>query len=403
MKKSILTITLILITLMLNAQQMLNKISIANGNITNTSASRQNTNFAYTTDTEHYLYNNNSGTLSLHGTNQNGYNDLNVMQTVSGDSLTIVNGYVGHTDGKIYNGNNVITSLNPNLTFPVRALASDKASSDIYAIMPMSIATVNSNTYHTDFHIHRINNGSTVEVYSLNISDAYTQNVFSTFDNITYIENSTGKYLFVTGVFNDPNTGVIHRYVMYDISNINDYDNINGYISYTTPIDKIVSVTNDRILLTLDNDNTIYELPNNVDLNNIHNALLSNLTPVFEAPQGLTINDISVNELSGNDFRIYVATDNGLYTNESLTSVEEETNIFEDVTLYPNPNNGTFTINNIETDTRIDIINTSGQIIRTELVEFQSNIKLNMNLPRGIYFAKLSNENSSKTIKFIKS
>ncbi len=57
------------------------------------------------------------------------------------------------------------------------------------------------------------------------------------------------------------------------------------------------------------------------------------------------------------------------------------------VSLYPNPGDGIFTVSSSETIQKIDILNTSGQIIETQLTD-DSTVTLHMEqLPAGMYYA----------------
>ena len=77
------------------------------------------------------------------------------------------------------------------------------------------------------------------------------------------------------------------------------------------------------------------------------------------------------------------------------TSVIEE-KIVDTINVYPNPNNGSFTINikDIENAT-IEIYNISGQLILKEaLLESITPINLKEN-PKGIYFVKVETDNKA--------
>lgn len=70
--------------------------------------------------------------------------------------------------------------------------------------------------------------------------------------------------------------------------------------------------------------------------------------------------------------------------------------------LYPNPNNGTFTLQlNDDRINRIEIVNTFGQVMHTAEVQKTSVFDLH-GLPQGIYTVRIRNEEQIYSIKFTK-
>lgn len=71
--------------------------------------------------------------------------------------------------------------------------------------------------------------------------------------------------------------------------------------------------------------------------------------------------------------------------------------------LYPNPNNGTFTLQlNDDSINRIEIVNIFGQVVHTSEVQKIAVLSL-PNLVRGIYTIRISNQKQTYTITFTKS
>jgi len=89
---------------------------------------------------------------------------------------------------------------------------------------------------------------------------------------------------------------------------------------------------------------------------------------------------------------------------EEVLSVDDNI-LSENVSVFPNPTNGDLNINfarNIGT-TNIDIVNVNGQkVLNTSAEGFGNNTLATSKLSNGIYFAQISNETNSTTIKFIK-
>jgi hypothetical protein len=78
---------------------------------------------------------------------------------------------------------------------------------------------------------------------------------------------------------------------------------------------------------------------------------------------------------------------------------------FGTVVLYPNPTSGLLNVhisNQIETPTTYTVYNMLGQVISTKKIT-STEISLDTsNFSNGVYFIKLSNDNYSKTLEFIK-
>jgi len=72
--------------------------------------------------------------------------------------------------------------------------------------------------------------------------------------------------------------------------------------------------------------------------------------------------------------------------------------------LYPNPNNGEFTIDIKEiVNLDLQITNTSGQIVKTATIRNRQNYAVDMSdVPAGVYFVSLTNKARRQLIKFIK-
>ncbi|MDG1476736.1 MAG: T9SS type A sorting domain-containing protein [Vicingaceae bacterium] len=88
-----------------------------------------------------------------------------------------------------------------------------------------------------------------------------------------------------------------------------------------------------------------------------------------------------------------------------VTTIETETNIINEINLYPNPTNGLININfgknNLKNAT-LQVIDLLGKVIQTEDVTTQKTT-LNLNkYSKGIYLVKFSNENGNKIYKVIK-
>ena len=82
-----------------------------------------------------------------------------------------------------------------------------------------------------------------------------------------------------------------------------------------------------------------------------------------------------------------------------LTATAE--NAMADVTLFPNPNKGQFTINLPETACDIVVVNSFGQTVHHTAASGMTTLNVE-NLSEGVYFVTVKSESGVKTMKFIK-
>ena len=89
---------------------------------------------------------------------------------------------------------------------------------------------------------------------------------------------------------------------------------------------------------------------------------------------------------------------------DGVLSVEDNA-LSENVSVFPNPTSGDLNINfarNFET-LNVDIINVNGQkVLSQEMEGVGSNTLATSRLANGVYFAQISSDEGSTTIKFIK-
>lgn len=79
---------------------------------------------------------------------------------------------------------------------------------------------------------------------------------------------------------------------------------------------------------------------------------------------------------------------------------EQNTNV--DFNIYPNPNNGIFTIVGDNSSAVVNVYNITGENVYQENISSLSNNEINIsNLNKGVYFVKLSNANNTITKKVV--
>jgi len=121
----------------------------------------------------------------------------------------------------------------------------------------------------------------------------------------------------------------------------------------------------------------------------------------YQWSTGAISNSITINQ-SPNIYN-YTVTSTGTNSCISIATIQVIINTCtgiekikaEGVSIYPNPNNGEFTIELIKiNNSKITITNVLGQIIKTQKAELINQINLNL-FEKGIYFINVSDNNQS--------
>ena len=109
-------------------------------------------------------------------------------------------------------------------------------------------------------------------------------------------------------------------------------------------------------------------------------------------------------------FKLTVVDNNGcIYADETTILIDACTNVESisennKLSLYPNPNNGSFYLNlpknkNYE---NISIFDLNGRIVFTQDISVQNtDIKLTLSLSKGIYFLQINNQQEIEKLRFI--
>ncbi len=93
------------------------------------------------------------------------------------------------------------------------------------------------------------------------------------------------------------------------------------------------------------------------------------------------------------------------FIKNNTSTIEDKDIASKFVSLYPNPNKGSFSIlvkRNTTKDVAVTILDVYGKIVYTEKInknEFELNVN---NFPNGMYFVKLSSDEINETLKFVK-
>jgi len=73
------------------------------------------------------------------------------------------------------------------------------------------------------------------------------------------------------------------------------------------------------------------------------------------------------------------------------------------LTIFPNPSNGKFTISGLETNSIVSIYNLQGQLINVFNTTIESEIKINHGntLEKGIYLISIKNDSETAVLKYV--
>jgi hypothetical protein len=91
-----------------------------------------------------------------------------------------------------------------------------------------------------------------------------------------------------------------------------------------------------------------------------------------------------------------------VYGNKASTLSSEEFDSNSDLSLYPNPTSGSFTINGLVS--KVDVFSVTGQLVKSFESITSENYQFDVNdLNSGVYLVKmLDSNNNSKTMKLLK-
>ena len=85
----------------------------------------------------------------------------------------------------------------------------------------------------------------------------------------------------------------------------------------------------------------------------------------------------------------------------TLVQVGTDENVMSEVSLYPNPNKGQFSLSLPEEDCDIDVFNSLGQEVHHSTANGPTTLSLE-NLSNGVYFVNVKSESIVRTLKFVK-
>ena len=109
---------------------------------------------------------------------------------------------------------------------------------------------------------------------------------------------------------------------------------------------------------------------------------------------------------NGYGLRCSISNDCNVFTNEALLTVTPKKPIYSNITntdteniIFPNPNNGTFSINNNGTIQSISVFSTLGKLIKT--IHYESEMNVELSLPAGLYYLSIVTTEQTKIQKLL--
>ena len=227
----------------------------------------------------------------------------------------------------------------------------------------------------------------TVTVYALPVVSISGPSVVCLGDSIALVANGANTYVWnnnatTTTIVITPTTTSTYSAVGTDTNGCVGLSEIDSIFVNPVPIISIASTATticlgEGVTLTANGANT-YTWSGGINTNSI--AVSPSVSTTYSASGSGTNNCVGRNTL-----QIIVSECTSINTIASKTAIK----------VYPNPNNGEFTIEltNIN-NSNITITNVLGQIIKTQKAELKNQIDLNL-FDKGIYFINVMEDNQS--------
>lgn len=381
MRKLFIATSALLFNSFLFGQTPLTKIGFIGEETFNISSYTGNYNFSFTTNNTHYSYNTITSTLSTNSTSVSGFNDIDGSDRAANDTLSIRNNHYGKSDGSLIYSGTTVTGSNIELnTLPLKSIGVDNNTGDVY---------VHTTFGGADRYIFRLNGGTVVDLIDYELAGINEQG-FDTYESITYFEHGGSQYLLFIG-------DIVYGATTFDyaIVNVDDNDIFSADINYGfSSIGHACYSQTEGLFYNLGTD--IYKLN---DIVNVAGTEQLDGTITYSTPT--SINDITVNDLSGSDFRIFVATSDGAYTNDMTLNLDEKATQENNIVAYPNPSNGQFNIKGIEVGSNISILNSQGQLMYEQNELNQTDLNIDIELPNGLYFVKIQSNGAAQTVRMV--
>ena len=175
------------------------------------------------------------------------------------------------------------------------------------------------------------------------------------------------------------------------------YDDGNGNTSTQTQNviinAPVIDITTSTSGLTISANNTTATAYQWIDCGNSNAAISGETNASYTA----TVNgDYAVIVFDGN------CSDTSLCVTIADVGIDDNNGVSELVELFPNPNNGEFTISTTENNVAITVYSIDGKIIVNNLKITEANQLISLgDIEAGVYFVRVMNENNQKTMRLV--
>ena len=180
--------------------------------------------------------------------------------------------------------------------------------------------------------------------------------------------------------------------------------------THCTETGNVAIAVNAYPVVDLGADQTILWTAGSVTLD-AANAGMTYIWSTGETTQTVVYNNSNLTNATANTISVIVNNNGCTTTDTVVITVTNDISISEalnnvNVSIYPNPNNGRFTmaINGFEGNFSMEIVNIAGQVIYTQQVEATSSFTTDIDVSKfatGVYYIKLSNKDGVKINKLI--
>lgn len=319
--------------------------------------------------------------------------------------------------------------------FPIHVDLEDSMSYSIDASDPMHPVAVLRNGFFQNIYnpdgfnwSHTLNDKVDILAPGFDIFDysKYTNNnsnpySFGTSFSAPMVSGTIGLMLSINECLSSRENESILKLTTKDIESMNLNKNYNGYVGAgKLEIGNAVNFVNEMTKL---NGNAVIKnhifnrfyffLPkinNQLTISNI--VFKENCIADFTARNSIDVltSDFIPNSSGSIDLKLDIAMNTScspiiFYKSSSKGKATIPENTCSKIILYPNPNNGFFTVNlgvEVNSDIELDVYTILGKLVHSSIIQ-KSIFEINLpNLASGLYIAKLKGKNYDETIKFIK-
>lgn len=220
-----------------------------------------------------------------------------------------------------------------------------------------------------------------------------SQGTICAFDSATLSASGANSYTWETGsnsqniVVNPPATTT---YTLVG-SDLNGCSKTGSITQYVNPLPIISIISSDSLICSGDSVMLSVNGANSYTWNTAQNDSVITVKPTTSTTYSVNGTN-SYGCINASDYLVNVSP---------CTGLPEQKALLNNISIYPNPNNGEFTIHS-QSDMDLILLNSLGQVIRTFKLDNATNYFTNVkNLTHGIYFLRSANQQHTFNQKII--